>query len=112
MKEKDIQNQIVQYLNQSGLGYFFTVDTKGTYDPVKKVFRRKGKNSMPNGVSDILGVSKGRFCALEVKRKSTRNRTTPAQDAFLAAVRSCGGRAGVCWDIESALLIVTGDLLQ
>lgn len=112
MTEKEIQNQIVDYLNKSGLGYFFTVDNKGTFDPTKKVFRRRSKNSMPKGVADILGVSKGQFCALEVKRKSTRNRTTTDQDAFLAAVRSCGGRAGICWDIESALLIVTGDLLQ
>lgn len=113
MKEKEIQTLIIQYLHKSRMGYFFTVDNKGTYDAKKGVFRRRSRNSMPAGVSDILGVrNDGVMVAIEVKRPSAKNRVSDAQAGFLRSIQEQGGRAGVAWDIESALVIVTGDLMQ
>lgn len=46
------------------------------------------------GGSDLIGwTADGRFLAVEVK--TPKGKTTPEQDAFLAAVRAAGGVAGV-----------------
>lgn len=104
MTEKEIQVQIINALHAKKLGYFFTVDNKGTYDPVKKVFRKRSKNSMPAGVSDILGITPdGLFVALEVKTPQRRRVVSDDQKNFLKAILERGGVAGVVTSIDEAL---------
>lgn len=52
-----------------------------------------------NGISDIIGILPGgRILAVEAK--VGRNKTSEAQDAFLAEVRSRGGVAVVAYEVE------------
>lgn len=61
------------------------------------------------GQPDITGVSRdGRVIAIEVKRRSTRNRTSAVQKAYLAEVRAVGGLAGVATSLDEAIAIVEG----
>lgn len=64
----------------------------GVFDPTKKVFR---SGSSTPGVSDIIGfrLKDGKFFAGEVK--GGKDKLSPAQESFLAAVQSAGGFAVV-----------------
>ena len=56
------------------------------------------------GSSDLIGIcADGVFLAIEVK--TAAGRVSPAQEAFIAAVRRQGGRAGVARCPDGALRI-------
>jgi hypothetical protein len=56
------------------------------------------------GSSDLVGICRdGTFLAVEVKTKT--GRVSPAQEAFIAAVRRRGGRSGVARSPEEAVRI-------
>ena len=56
------------------------------------------------GSSDLIGIcADGTFLAIEVK--TATGRVSPAQEAFIAAVRRQGGRAGVARCPDDALHI-------
>lgn len=57
---------------------------------------------------DMVGQKVGVFFALEVK--APNGRTSAKQEAFLKAVKTFGGRAGVARSAEDALKIVRGEL--
>ena len=93
--EKDIQYTILQYLKLKGY-FVWKNNVSGIKKPNGSYIPSSSK-----GTSDILGISPdGKLIALEVKKPSTRTHTTPAQDAFLAEVRSRGGYAGVVCSTE------------
>src|SRR5688572_15094130 len=57
-----------------------------------------------DGCSDLIGIlNGGRWLAIECKRPSTRNETTPAQDAFLDRIERAGGVAFVAWSADEAV---------
>jgi len=58
----------------------------------KKRFWRAGIK----GIADIVGMYKGRFVAIEVKRKGKK--ASADQKVYLQRVRECGGIAFVCDD--------------
>jgi hypothetical protein len=66
--EKAIETEILNALAAIGF-YCFKVDRQGTFDPVRKVFRKNHNKYKIAGVSDILGIVAGRFLAIEVKSK-------------------------------------------
>jgi hypothetical protein len=88
--EKAIQNQILVFLNMSGI-FCWQNDSVGVWDPTRKVYRKSHNKYKINGVSDILGVFHGRFLAIEVKSKV--GKLTESQKAFLENVRDNGGIA-------------------
>jgi len=57
------------------------------------------------GCSDLLVCYRGRFLALEVKRDA-KEKPTPDQAAFMAAVRAAGGIGDVVWSIEQVASIL------
>ena len=58
------------------------------------------------GSADIIGVCKdGLFLGVEIK--TATGRASPAQTAFIAAVRRAGGRAGVARSAQEALAIAS-----
>lgn len=61
----------------------------------------QGPMSQPRGVSDIIGLYKGRFIAIEIK--TAGGRVTPEQDRFLEAVRRHGGVAFVARSIDDVI---------
>ena len=57
------------------------------------------------GGSDLIGIYKGRFVAIEVKQPGKK--TTQAQDNFLNTIRQNGGIEGVAYcadDVRNLLL--------
>lgn len=61
------------------------------------------------GSPDIVGIAPdGRFLGVEVK--TATGKASPAQVAFIAAVRRAGGRAGVARTPDEAVLIAVAPL--
>ena len=98
--ERQITHSIIEYLNYQGF-YVWKSNTGAMELPNKNGTSRLVRFGKA-GMSDIIGLQRGtgRFVALEVKRPSTRNRTTTAQDSFLALVKEYGGIAGVVTSID------------
>lgn len=57
------------------------------------------------GGADLIGIYKGRFVAIEVKRPGKK--TTEEQESFLEAIRRNGGIAGVCYSPEDVKKLLT-----
>ncbi len=85
LKEKDITRQIRDTLKVAGVFHW-------------KV--HQGLGSTP-GISDILGIYKGRLLAIEVK--AGKGRLTPQQAKFLKRVNSEGGIGIVCYSVDSMI---------
>lgn len=77
--------------------FAFKVKSQGTYDPKEKRFRRPSKY-YKKGTSDILGIYKSKFLAIEVKTKT--GKLNPFQKAFLENVNNEGGIGFVARSIE------------
>ncbi len=94
--EKQIENQILEYLKFRSV-MAWKVKSVGTYDAKLRVFR-KPSPYYRKGVSDILGIFRGKPLAIEVK--SIKGRTSPEQRAFLEDFAREGGIAMVARSIE------------
>jgi hypothetical protein len=97
MKETDIQNTILEYLQIKKI-YCWRNNNTSMYDPTKKVFRAMPKHSI-KGVSDILGIlPNGKLLAIEVKKKGTY--PSKEQKEFIQHINDNGGVAFVARSIE------------
>ena len=85
MKEKDIQNKILKYLNDNDIGFFFKFHN-GPYGS--------------RGVSDIVGVFEGLAVFMEVKVPG--GRLTKLQEKFLRDAENNGAIASVVHDLDEA----------
>lgn len=114
LSEKIVENEILHYLALRQV-FAFKVKTVGTFDPIRKKFRRSAAN-YKKGVADILGIYQGKFLAIEVKRPEARDDAgkiiqragtlSNHQRAFLEDVKAQGGIAVVArsWgDVDTAL---------
>lgn len=99
MKETELVKQIMEYLYYKP-GLFFRVNS-GAFKTQAGGFYRF---CSINGVSDILGVYKGKFVAIECK--VGRNKTSPAQDRFLNAVKENGGIVIVAYSLDDVEKII------
>jgi|KBSMisStaDraftv2_1062788.scaffolds.fasta_scaffold00494_23 penicillin-binding protein-related factor A (putative recombinase) len=110
MEEKQIETQILTWLNLQQQTFAFKINTVGVFDPIKKVFRKNKNQFIIPGTSDIVGSMKGRFFAIEVKssRGYARFMNTPTlrdqlQMAFLAKVQRSGGLTLVACCLEQVM---------
>lgn len=96
MLEKDIQRLLINWLHLNGF-YVWVNKTQGTYDPIRKVFRR---SNMLKGVSDILGIipDTGQLLAIEVKTKT--GKISEEQKEFIEHINKNGGIAFVCKSLD------------
>jgi hypothetical protein len=86
--EGRIERDIFIFLQSIGV-FCWKCDRHGTFDPVKKVFRKSHNPFRINGVADILGIIDGRMLAIEVK--SATGRLTDEQRVFLRRINEEGG---------------------
>ena len=93
--ESALVTACLQLLHLRGI-FAWRQNNVGIYDPTRKVYR-KSKTAMP-GVSDLLGIYKGRFLAIECKVGS--NKLSPEQNRFLCQVIEHGGIAMVVYSIK------------
>jgi len=107
MLEKEIENQILEYLNHLGV-FCWKVNSVGVYDSKRRVYRKSHNKYHLNGVADVLGILPGgRMFAVEVK--SEKGRLTEAQKHFLNRLSKDGGLPLVARSIEDLKPLV--DLL-
>ena len=96
--ESLVQKQILDWLKLNpDLGYFFRVHNTGIYDPKRSVFR----TNQHKGLADIMGVSKGRFIAIEVK--TGNGKLSYDQDQFKSHVQENDGRYIEARSIEDVI---------
>lgn len=112
MSEKQLQRAICEALNYSGALCWITNAgmARSTYRLKTGRMRGQLKSYMihfgPAGMSDIIGVYKGRFLAVEVKLPERRGTVTDIQGNFIHNIRDYGGLAGVATNVEEALEII------
>ncbi len=95
-KESTIEKQILSWLNWKGI-MAWKIKSMGTWDPNRGQWRRPSR-FYRIGVSDILGIYKGKPLAIEVK--SLKGKPTDAQELFLDEFRQNGGIAFIAKSIE------------
>lgn len=93
-KSNELTQQIIKFIFDEG-GYAWRNNTMGVYDQKRRIYRTAPKK----GVSDVLGLFKGRFVAVEVK--IGRDKLSPEQSGFLKNINHYGGIAMVAKDIET-----------
>lgn len=86
---------LVVWRNNVGLARHFDPKTHET---------QTVKYGLANGSSDLIGVLRGRFVALEVKRPGEK--PTKDQEQWLSIVRACGGFAAVVTSAEEAVAAI------
>jgi penicillin-binding protein-related factor A (putative recombinase) len=64
----------------------------------------KTRYGLCKGSSDLIGIHKGRFLAIEVKRPGAK--ATPQQLLFLTLVQKYGGISGIATSVEEAEAII------
>jgi len=55
------------------------------------------------GISDLIGIYKGRFVAIEIKTPENKKGATKLQKWFLKRVNSCGGLGFVARSLEEVI---------
>jgi penicillin-binding protein-related factor A (putative recombinase) len=90
--EGRVKNNILAWLRVKRI-FAFPVDSVGIFDPIKKVYRKRHSEFHIKGVSDILGIYKGKPLAIEVKSKT--GSLTQEQKVFLGLFNELGG-IGIC----------------
>lgn len=78
-------------------GFAWINKTTGTYDPVKKIFRR---NTTYRGASDIIGIYKGKYFECEVKTvyKKSKDKLSGYQILHQQNIESSGGKCFIVKD--------------
>jgi penicillin-binding protein-related factor A (putative recombinase) len=102
MKEPEIQKNILKKLREKGF-LVWRVNNTGIPDPSVRGGWRKQTGYNMTGMSDILGVYKGRFLAIEVKTPERIKNVSEKQQEFLNKVRKNGGIAMVADSLELVL---------
>lgn len=104
IREKVIENSILSWLAINRI-FAFKVESIGVYDQRLGIYRLKHSIHRKLGISDILGIYKGKPLAIEVK--SAQGRLSPHQKDFLEDWKKEGGIAIVAKcieDVEKALI--------
>ena len=95
--ENRIKRDICDFLKASG-GMIFVHDSVGIFDPVRRCYRANQDPFRRRGVSDLLGIWKARFIAIEVK--VPKKYPSKDQKSFLQDVANAGGIAIVARSVE------------
>ena len=86
VKEKTIEREILDYLRKKKV-FCFKINTMGVWDEKIKAYRKSP--DVLAGTSDILGIYKKKFLAIEVKVPGKK--PTELQRAFITKVIDEGG---------------------
>lgn len=87
--EAQIKNLILDWLFLQPSCFVWQNDSVGIYDSVNKTFRKRNSKYCINGVSDILGIWRGKPLAIEVKSKT--GVLSENQKNFLIRFKASGG---------------------
>lgn len=82
------------FVTRANVGTFFTEDGRAI------------KTGLPVGFSDLFGYRAGDAVAYFIEVKTATGRASPAQLAFLAAMRARGAIAGIARSVDEAIALV------
>lgn len=100
--EGEIKREIMQYLSRLSEGMFWINSSIGIRG------RKINSRYQLTGVGDILGLYRGRFVAIEVKKPT--GVVSEVQEKFIQRVTSKGGLAFVARSLEDVVkLLKTGN---
>lgn len=103
MNEKQIETDILNFLNSVPNVFAFKVNTVGTFDPRKRVFRTNKNPHLHNGTSDIIGCAWGKCFAMEVKKpKPSKTYPSKNQKLFIEKINSALGHGCVVRSVDEA----------
>jgi beta-phosphoglucomutase-like phosphatase (HAD superfamily) len=99
--EQEIQKAVIQHLEARGVPglVYFHVPMGGKRSRVEAAIM-KGLG-VKAGVSDLILLHRGKMHALELK--ADKGKPTPAQEAFLEAVKAAGGHAVWATGLDEAI---------
>lgn len=99
-KEKDIESEILLYLESLRIPHFWfwKQPMTGYFDPRRSVYRKQASRFARNGVPDICCIHRGRFLGLEVKSKI--GRVSEDQKAWHAGAQEAEGLVAVVRSVE------------
>jgi hypothetical protein len=97
VKEKEIELEILDWVNRHKNGFAFKVNPTAQYDPKLKMYRKPGKFVL-KGTADIIGIWAGKPLAIEVKRPGGRK--SKEQKAFVDKYRGMGGIAFFAFNLD------------
>lgn len=96
--EKEIQNAILEYLSFLPDCKAWTNKSTGTYDPRSQRFIPQRGKFHNRGVSDIIGIYRGKMLCIEVKSK--KGKLAPHQEMFLQEMKRHGAIAFVARSVN------------
>jgi len=91
--EKEIENSILNYLDFLPNCFAWKNQNVGIYDARKRTYRKSNSKHQFKGISDILGIYKGKMLAIEVKQP--KKKPTEDQQKFINKINENGGIAFV-----------------
>lgn len=74
--------------------------------PKSYFFKVHGATSQVTGISDFIGVWKGRFVAIEVKAPTNKRGMSPKQQFFQDRVKKAGGIAFEARDLSTVKKVI------
>lgn len=101
--EREIERSILGWLNYQPKTKAWKNKSTGTYDPVRKCFRRSNDPFSQKGTSDILGIWAGKMLCIEVK--SAKGRLSPEQKQFLSEMANLGAICLVARSLEDVIAV-------
>ena len=104
IKEKDIERNILIYLNSLPCTFAWKNHSVGVFDPIKKTFRKPKSKFLINGVADIICLKAGIVFFLEVK--SSIGKQTVCQKDFGENISKRGGRYYVVRSIDDVKNVI------
>ena len=100
--ERDIEKEILLWLNLQQKCKAWKNKSTGTYDPVRRCFRKNSGPFTEKGSADILGIFHGRMLCIEVK--SAKGRLRPEQMEFLQSMADLGAICLVARSLHDVVL--------
>lgn len=100
--EKDIEKEILTWLNLQQKCKAWKNKSTGTYDPIRRCFRKNNGPFTEKGTSDIIGIYHGRMLCIEVK--SAKGRLRPEQKDFLQAMANLGAICILARDLRDVVV--------
>jgi hypothetical protein len=103
LTEKQIETSILDYLSllpASCKCWAWKNNNGAVYDGRRGVFRKPMSKYLINGVSDIVGMYKGKPLFLEVKTSKAPSRVTAKQKHFIERTKNLGAISAIVTSIE------------
>tara|TARA_Y100001938_G_C7884079_1_gene326458 strand:- start:231 stop:638 length:408 start_codon:yes stop_codon:yes gene_type:complete len=107
ISEKQIESEILRYLNTITNCFAFKINTGGIFDPKTKRFRKIVNPHLYKGTSDIICCYEGGLIAFEVKKpKPNKTYASKDQKLFLDKIESAKGAGYVVRSVAEVTKIM------